>query len=292
VVVSPGVPPLPQLDEAAAAGAWVVGEVELASWFVQAPIVGITGTNGKSTVTSLVGAMLERAGFATFTGGNLGTPLIDALGTPAAGPAGRMVVELSSYQLERVESLHVHVAALLNVTEDHLDRYPSFQAYQDAKARIFERQTSADYAVLPQGDALCVRLAQRGASGGAAQILTFGGARGSVRIEDGVLVDPGTGLSVPVEALRLAGAHNLANACAAALLARLAGAGPGPIAEVLRSFEGLPHRMVLVRELGGVRYFDDSKGTNVGAAATALDGFKQGPGKVVLIAGGKDKGGD
>jgi UDP-N-acetylmuramoylalanine--D-glutamate ligase len=288
VVVSPGVPPLPELDQAEAAGAWVIGEIELASWFVAAPIVGITGTNGKSTVTSLVGEMLERAGFATFVGGNLGTPLVDVAGMPAAAPTGRLVVELSSYQLERVSQLHVHVAALLNVTEDHLDRYPSFEAYQDAKARIFERQTSADYAVVPEGDALCARLAARGA----AQLLTFGGARGAVRVEAGVLLDPSSGLRVPVTELRLRGAHNLENACAAALLARLSGAGPEPIAAVLRSFAGLPHRMVLVRELDGVRWFDDSKGTNVGAVATALDGFKAGPGKVVLLAGGKHKGGD
>jgi UDP-N-acetylmuramoylalanine--D-glutamate ligase len=140
IVVSPGVPPLAALTEAERAGVPISSEIELASWFVTGRIVGITGTNGKSTVTTLIGQMCERAGLPTFVGGNLGRPLVEVVGTPAAGPDGVVVVELSSFQLERVTHLRCHVALLLNVTDDHLDRYTDFAAYVAAKARIFERQ--------------------------------------------------------------------------------------------------------------------------------------------------------
>jgi UDP-N-acetylmuramoylalanine--D-glutamate ligase len=288
IVVSPGVPPLPALDAAVARGIGVMSEIELASRFLSSTLIGITGTNGKSTVTTLVGEMCKRTGRPTFVGGNLGTPLIDVVGTPAAERGGYAVVELSSFQLERVERLRVDVAVLLNVSEDHLDRYPSFDAYATTKAAIFRRQTSDDFAVVPAGDALCERLAGTGAG----HLRFYGGAEGAVRLEGGDIVDVDSGLRVPRADLPLRGAHNVANACAAALAARLGGVDANDIDAVLRSFEGLPHRMQHVRSLGGVRYFDDSKATNVGATVASLDGLATDAGKVVLIAGGRDKGGD
>jgi UDP-N-acetylmuramoylalanine--D-glutamate ligase len=288
IVVSPGVPNLPALDAAQQAGVRIASEIELASWFVRGTVIGITGTNGKSTVTTLVGQMCAASGRPTFVGGNLGTPLVDVVGTPAAEANGYVVVELSSFQLERVERLHVHAAALLNVTEDHLDRYPSFAAYADAKARIFHNQTAADFAVVQSGDTLCNELAARSA----ARVDRFGGDDGDVCVRDGVLGDRESGLRLPAAEIHLFGKHNLDNACAAALLARLAGVSAGAIADTLRAFTGLPHRMHLVRTLAGVDYYDDSKATNVGATVAALDGLSDRRGKVVLIAGGKDKGGD
>ncbi len=288
IVISPGVPPLPALEEAAARGVSVASEIELASWFLDAGlVVGITGTNGKSTVTTLVGEMVARAGRPTFVGGNLGTPLVDVVGTDAASPRGAVVAELSSYQLERVERFRAHIAVLLNVTADHLDRHGTLAAYAAAKARIFHGQRAGDHAVVPAGDALLAALAQAGAG----TVHTFGGADGDVRVVDDAIVDPASGLRVPVAELRIRGAHNVANACAAALAARLAGVAAADIAHVLRTFAGLPHRMVLVREREGVAYYDDSKATNVGAAVAALEGLRGVHARVVLVAGGVDKGG-
>jgi UDP-N-acetylmuramoylalanine--D-glutamate ligase len=287
IVVSPGVPMSPALEAADRAGVPVASEVELASWFIDAEVIGITGTNGKSTVTSLVGEMCTRSGRPTFVGGNLGTPLVDVVETPAAR-GGYVVVELSSYQLERVERLRVQVAALLNVTEDHLDRYPSFDAYARAKANIFRCQRAGDAAVVPSGDALCQQLAA--ASPGKLQL--FGGADGAVRVERGVLVDEQTGPLLPLTELRIQGDHNVANACAAALCARLAGVPRADVIAVLQTFRGLPHRMVHVADVGGVAYYDDSKATNVGASVAAIEGLAPRVKRIVLIAGGKDKGGD
>mgnify|MGYP003444435217 CR=1 FL=1 len=290
IVLSPGVPPMAALDAADRARVPVASEVELASWFIDATsakVIGITGTNGKSTVTSLVGEMCQHSGRPSFVGGNLGTPLVDVVDTEAAR-SGYVVVELSSYQLERVQRLRVHVGALLNVTEDHLDRYPSFQAYAAAKANLFDCQRAEDFAVLPAGDALCEELSERGQ----AQRSRFGGADGAVCVQDGQLVDAVYGPLVAVSELRIRGAHNLDNACAAALCARLAGVPRESIQHVLRTFAGLPHRMAHVADIDGVAYYDDSKATNVGATVAALDGLAPSARRVVLIAGGKDKGGD
>ena len=290
IVISPGVPPSAALEAADRAGVPVASEVELASWFIDANVtelIGITGTNGKSTVTTLVGEMCQRSGRATFVGGNLGTPLVDVVQTPAAR-GGYVVVELSSYQLERVERLRLQVAALLNVTEDHLDRYPSFDAYARAKGNIFRCQRSGDAAVIPTGDALCAQLA----AAGPATLQRFGGADGAVRVERGTILDDASGPLLPVSALRIAGDHNVANACAAALCARLAGVARADVVAVLETFRGLPHRMVHVADVAGVAFYDDSKATNVGASVAAIDGLAQRVGRIVLIAGGKDKGGD
>lgn len=287
VVVSPGVPSLPALHEVEQRGVPVVSEVELAACFLESTLIGITGTNGKSTVTTLIGEMCKGSGRPTFVGGNLGTPLSDAVGTDAGRAGGYAVVELSSYQLERIEKLRAHVAVLLNVTDDHLDRYESLSAYAAAKGRLFETQQPGDFAVAPAGDQLCLSLAR--VSPG--QLVCFGGVEGEVRREGSALVDVVSGLNVPLEALGIRGEHNVANAAAAALAARLAGVDIVPIETALRTFRGLPHRMQHVTMLEGVDYYDDSKATNVGATVAALAGFARQKVRVVLIAGGKDKGG-
>ena len=269
IVVSPGVPPLDALVAAEQAGVPIASEIELASWFLDSWVVAITGTNGKSTVTTLIGEMLQQSGRPTFVGGNLGTPLIDVVGTPAATQGGAVVVELSSFQLERVDRFRANVAVLLNVTDDHLDRYATFADYAAAKGRIFAGQTQADHAVVPADDELCRSMARAGA----AKVHPFAA-------DD---------LPVPPSEMKLRGAHNVLNACAAASAARLSGVDATGIANVLRAFPGLPHRMQHVRELDGVSFYDDSKATNVGAAVAALSGFDAS--RVVLIAGGVDKGG-
>ncbi len=286
IVVSPGVPPLEKLTRAAERGAPIVSEIELASWYIQAPVVAVTGTNGKSTVTTLIGEMCQRLDRPTFVGGNLGRPMIEAIDSEANSDKGLVVVELSSFQLERVSKLRVHVAVLLNVTADHLDRYPSLEAYAAAKARIFERQQVDDYAVLPADDPEL-----RGLVGGKPTIVLFGGQAGEVRVEEGVLRDMRTSLRVPVGELRLRGTHNVSNACAASLTARLVGVADEHIGSVLRDFAGLPHRMQYVRAVDGVEYIDDSKATNVSAAVASIEGLSETRGKVILIAGGVDKGG-
>jgi UDP-N-acetylmuramoylalanine--D-glutamate ligase len=285
IVLSPGVPRLAAVDAARAAGVRVIPEVELAAPFLRGKVVGITGSNGKSTVTTLIGEMAKASGKATFMGGNLGDALCNAAFTAASTDLGIVVAELSSFQLEELESLRCDVAILLNVTDDHLDRHGTFAAYAAAKGRIFHPQTRADHALAPDGDEICLSLARAGA----AQVHTFWGKSGEVRVEGGVLVDSGSDLRFPLSELRIRGLHNQSNACAAALAARLIGIAPATIAQVLREFRGLPHRMVHVRDLDGVAYYDDSKATNVGAACAALDGLADLEGKVVLVAGGVDK---
>jgi UDP-N-acetylmuramoylalanine--D-glutamate ligase len=291
IVLSPGVPEIAEIQAARAAGVAVTGEIELAARFVRAPIVGITGTNGKSTVTSLVGAILAATGRPTFAGGNLGDPLIAAVDTPAAAPGGHLVVELSSFQLETCDALEPAVAALLNVTPDHLDRYPTMDAYVAAKARIFRAQGPADFAVVNADDPIAWELA----GAGRAHRLGFSSTRplaegGWLDGADLCLRLPGAAVErYPSGELHIVGRHNLENALASYLCARLQGATPEVVRAAAREFRPLAHRMELVRELDGVAYYDDSKGTNVGAVAAALEGF---PRKVVLIAGGRDKGGD
>lgn len=287
IVLSPGVPLLPAIVAADRAGVPIASEVEVASWFLDATVVGITGTNGKSTVTSLIGEMATRTAKPTFVGGNLGTPLVDAVSTAAAGKNGIVVAEMSSFQLERVDRLHVHIAVLMNVTDDHLDRHETLAAYAAAKGRIFHGQTPRDFAVVPESDELVLSLARAGA----AKICTFGGPRSEVREENGHIVDTVSGLRVPTASLQIRGAHNVQNACAAVLAARLLGVAKEDIEKVLQAFKGLPHRMEYVRERAGVTYFDDSKATNVGATVAAMDGIVSAFPRIVLIAGGKDKGG-
>jgi UDP-N-acetylmuramoylalanine--D-glutamate ligase len=280
VVVSPGVPPLPVLDQARAAGAEVIGELEFASRFVSAPIVAIGGTNGKSTTTSLVHSMLVESGRRAFVGANFGVPLSRVAGEPFEV----LVLEVSSFQMERAPTFHPRVAALLNVTDDHLDRYPSFEAYAAAKGNMFVNQGVEDVAVVPKGDSLASREAHRGE----ARLVTFGQG-GDIGLDDGAraIVDRLRDRRYPLSDIRLTGAHNLLNVAAAVACASEVGATEQGITRALGKFEGLLHRTTFVAEVSGVRYYDDSKGTNVGAAVAAVRGLSE-P-RVVLIAGGRDK---
>lgn len=287
IVISPGVPAIRAVDAAEARGALVIGEAELALSFCSGRVVGITGTNGKSTVTTLIGAMCEAAGIPTFVGGNLGSPLLDAIGSPASEPGGVVVAELSSFQLERVRTLRCHVAVLLNITDDHLDRYPSFAAYAAAKGRIFLGQHKGDVAIVPSDDELCESLARAGAG----SLAVFGGERGAVREVAGVITDTRGTIRFESSRLGISGGHNVLNACSAVLAATALELDPEVVGTVLGSFAGLPHRMVRVRQRHQVDWFDDSKATNVGATLASLDGLAARDGKVVLIAGGVDKGG-
>jgi UDP-N-acetylmuramoylalanine--D-glutamate ligase len=271
VVVSPGVPNFPKLDAAGKAGVKIIGEVELA--FIcrkfPCPVVAIGGTNGKSTVTTLVAALLEGAGKKVFAGGNLGEPWANH----ADEQFDFVVLEVSSFQMERIDAFHPNAAALLNVTPDHLDRYEGIDAYAHAKGNFFVRQTPDDAAVVPVNDDICLREAKRGKG----RVVTFG---------------PGGDHVITKEFSGLRGGHNQLNAAAA--IAVVDGLQKGlvddaTIARVFGSFHALPHRMELVGEIGGVNYYDDSKGTNVGASVTALRGLAED--KAVLIAGGRDKGG-
>ncbi|HEY4394037.1 MAG TPA: UDP-N-acetylmuramoyl-L-alanine--D-glutamate ligase [Polyangia bacterium] len=291
IVLSPGVPEIAELAAARAAGVEITGELELASCFVAGTIVGITGTNGKSTTTTLVGEMLRATGRPTFVGGNLGEPLAEAVGTPAAEPGGFCVVEVSSFQLETVVTFHPHVAVLLNITPDHLDRYDGLDGYAAAKARIFAAQTPGDFAVVNFDDPLAVRASAAGRARregfSIAETLATGAWLGGPLL----LRLPGQPPeSYPADLPWLLGQrHNQANALAALLAARLCGASPAEARAGLLAFRALAHRMELVAETDGVAYYDDSKGTNVGAVVAALEGF---PRPVILIAGGRDKGGD
>ncbi len=284
VVISPGVPSFPALEAFEQSGREVIGEMELASRCVRAPIVLIGGTNGKSTTTALIGEMLAHGGKRVFVGGNFGVPLAEVV----SEPWDYLVLEISSFQAERIPTLHARAHALLNITDDHLDRYPSFDAYAHAKGNPFVRMSSNDLAVIPRGDALCAREAARGT----ARVLTFSVSdpAADVALVGDALVHRPSGHAYAVSLLRIAGKHNLENACAAIAVVADLGVTRDAIAHTLGTFTGLGHRNVLVGESGGVRYYDDSKGTNVGAAVAALRGILEE--RAVLIAGGRDKLGD
>jgi UDP-N-acetylmuramoylalanine--D-glutamate ligase len=289
VVLSPGVPPdRPLLADARRQGVPVIAEVELAFPFLNGPAVGVTGSNGKSTTTALAGAALAASGVTAEVCGNIGVPLTACVD----GEPGRVfVVELSSFQLESVDTFRPRAAALLNLTADHLDRHTDLAAYRAAKEAIFARQESEDVAVLNADDPYVAAIGAR------ARRRFFSRLR---PVEDGCYLDGGRvveaepGLS-PVELfrpedLRVHGLHNLENAMAAALLARALGADSSAVRTGLASFSGLPHRLEQVRSLGGVSWFNDSKGTNIDATLRSLEGFEGN--SVHLILGGRHKGGD
>jgi UDP-N-acetylmuramoylalanine--D-glutamate ligase len=290
VVLSPGVPAgLPPVAAARAAGVPVIGEVELASRWLRGRVVAITGTKGKSTTTALTGRILEAAGVRAVVGGNIGTPLASQVA--GSTPETVHVVEVSSFQLETTDTFHPWIAALLNVTADHLDRHASAEEYAAAKARIFARQTERDVAVANADDARALAMA----GAGRARVVRF--AR-DARIDAGVTVDGGwivergaggdTNL-VRTSDVRLIGPHLLADVLAAAAIARVAGAAPGAIAGAVASFTGLEHAMEAAGEIGGVRFVNDSKATNIDAARQAIETFGRG---LVVIMGGRFKGGD
>jgi UDP-N-acetylmuramoylalanine--D-glutamate ligase len=286
VVPSPGVPRThPVLAAASGRGVPIVSEIELAARLGTARLVAITGTNGKSTTTSLVGDALARAGRRTFTGGNLGRPLVEAVDTDAE----IWVAEVSSFQLEWVERFRPDVGCLLNVTPDHLDRHADFAEYRAAKTRLFAAQTPADVAVVNRDDPEAAAIGRTLV----ARCYGFGAepaAEGASFDEQAVVVRVG-GRAHRIDLARTAlhARHDRENAAAAALVATLAGAPPAAIQAAVDAFVPLPHRLAFVAERRGVRWYDDSKATNVGAAVKSLGSV---PGPVVLLAGGVDKGGD
>ena len=287
IVVSPGVPmDHPLLVAAKGADREIVSEIELASRFITAPLVAITGTNGKTTTTTLCGEIFRANGFATYVGGNIGDPLVELLESQVE--VERVVVEISSFQMEWITSFRPKVAALLNISEDHLDRYGSYQDYINAKLRIFENQTDEDFAVLNMDDPL-VWGCSRSLKG---RIFPF-----SRRYEldegifctDGQIIYRFAGLEArfPIAGFRLKGVHNLENIMAALACSLLLGCLPEESFICVRDFGALHHRMEFVREISGVSYYEDSKATNVGSVVKALESFDD----ITLIAGGKDKGG-
>ncbi len=281
VVLSPGVPAPEGLLAAEAQGLLVVSEVELAfRAFRPCPVVAVGGTNGKSTTTSLVGALLSASGRRVFLGGNLGEPW----SAHVDEDYDAVVVEVSSFQLERVNTFRPHVSVLLNISPDHMDRYPSLEAYAGAKGNAFVRQGPSDWAVVPSDDPVCRGQAERGQ----ARILRFG-LEGDVDMCDDALVDHGAGVSYPRADIALKGRHNMSNVAAALLAVRPFDVAPSLVRKTLHDFAGLPHRMAWVAEHCGVAYYNDSKGTNVGASVMALVGLSE-P-RAVLLAGGREKGG-
>ncbi|MBI4889495.1 MAG: UDP-N-acetylmuramoyl-L-alanine--D-glutamate ligase [Acidobacteria bacterium] len=285
-VLSPGVPAdLPLFEEARLRGIHVVGDVEAASWFLQGPILGITGANGKTTTTALCGHLLAGAGIDCQVGGNIGTPLASMVET--SRPGRWNVLELSSFQLETTRTMRVSIAAILNITPDHLDRHYTMENYVAAKARILRNQLPEDFAVLNAENqpAATLSAAARG------QVRWFhAGAKkepGCWRTE-GTLWVEGERLMEEIE-IPLRGRHNVENVLAAACCAYLAGARPDQIRTGVMTFPGVEHRIEFVRTLNGVSYYNDSKATNVDATVKALESFSGG---LWVVLGGKDKNSD
>jgi UDP-N-acetylmuramoylalanine--D-glutamate ligase len=286
IVISPGVPcDLAPLEQARRRGVPVIGDLEMASYFLEGPVIGITGANGKTTTTALAGHILGACGIAAQVGGNIGTP--PAAMVRASRPDQWNVLELSSFQLETIQRFRARVGACLNVTPDHLDRHHTFEIYAAAKRRLFETQQAGDFAVLNADDAACTGYA----SHTPAQALWFSSSRRVERgawLEGGRILLDGEPLMDAAE-VPLRGVHNLENVMAAAVTVRVAGAGPEGIAAAVRSFPGVEHRLEFVRSVGGVDFYNDSKATNVDATLKALAAFDKG---LWVILGGKDKASD
>lgn len=291
IVVSPGVPTdIPLLGAARENAIPVWGEIELAARFCTGRVIGITGSNGKSTVTSMTGAILREAGIPGGTGGNLATPFTDLLVDD--GPEAVHAVELSSFQLETVETLQPSAATILNLSPDHLDRYPDYDTYAKAKARLLELQRSDEYALLNADDADSRRF-HSAARGKLHLFSTRGEVDRGAFLRDNRLVlrtEGGEQTLLDATELTVRGEHNVANALAAALLGRLVGCSAEAIERALRNYRALPHRLEHVAEVNGAGYYNDSKATNPASAARALGSFP--PGSVHLILGGIDKGAD
>ena len=290
IVVSPGVPvDAPPLMQARALGEAVIGEIELAAQFLPGPVVAITGSNGKTTTTTLVGEIMTAAGFPALVGGNIGTPAISL--AERARPDTVIVLEISSFQLETIQTFRPKVAVVLNVTPDHLDRHRTFEIYTEAKARVFENQQGSDFAVPNADDPTCVAMAGRTR----AQVFWFSRQK---EVQQGVWVRDrnivfrdGSGQReiMQVSEIPLKGAHNLENVLAAACAGTLMGCAPEKIREAVRDFKAVEHRLEFVATIRGVDYYNDSKATNVDATIKALESF---PANIHLILGGKDKGSD
>jgi UDP-N-acetylmuramoylalanine--D-glutamate ligase len=284
VVLSPAVPyRLPMLDAVMARGIPVIGEVELASYFLKGPVIGITGSNGKTTTTALTGHLLEQCGIACQVGGNIGRAMASMVESSAERQWN--VIELSSFQLESISRFKAQISACLNVTPDHLDRHLTFEAYASAKSRLFETQRTGDFAVLNYSDRTCRSYASRTK----AEVFWFSA---SEMVQQGIWMN-GDDLYfddrpfMKRSQIHLRGLHNVENIMAAAAMARLAGANLEGIARAVDTFPGVEHRLEFVRSLDGVAYYNDSKATNVDATMKAIEAF---PESLWIILGGKDKG--
>ncbi|HEV2960801.1 MAG TPA: UDP-N-acetylmuramoyl-L-alanine--D-glutamate ligase [Candidatus Angelobacter sp.] len=294
IVVSPGVPSdQPQLQQARALGIPVIGEVELACRFLKGKIIAITGSNGKTTTTTLAGEVLAKSGKKTLVGGNIGTPVISLAGESSAD--GFDVLEISSFQLETIQQFRPYIAAILNITPDHLDRHHTFQTYVDAKARIFENQQPGDFGILNADDPTCVGLKSK-----VKGALYWFSRKQQVESGASVVNDQivfrdhfrNQGQETPVLPLsdiNLKGAHNLENVLAAVCIGMIAGCAPQQVRKAVAEFHGVEHRLELAGTIQGVAFYNDSKATNVDATIKALESF---PGNIHLILGGKDKGSD
>jgi UDP-N-acetylmuramoylalanine--D-glutamate ligase len=288
IVVSPGVPASSEpLKQALSLGIPVIGEIELASRFLKGHIIAITGSNGKTTTTSLAGEVVARGGWKSQVGGNIGTPAISLVAESTDD--SYTILEVSSFQLETIETFRPFIAAVLNISPDHLDRHGSMEAYTAAKRRIFENQKSDDFAVLNADDAICVRMA----AGIQPQIYWFSRRKevergGFVRGERIYLRDPeGEHEIMPVNEIPLKGAHNLENVLATVCIGGIVRCEPGRIRNAVKEFKAVEHRLEFVATVNGVEYYNDSKATNVDATIKALESF---PANIHIILGGKDKG--
>ena len=290
IVVSPGVPSdQPQLQHARTLGIPVIGEVELAFRFLQGKVLAITGSNGKTTTTTLVGEILAKSGKKMLVGGNIGTPVISL--ASQSTPESLVVLEVSSFQLESIQQFRPWIAAILNITPDHLDRHHTFEAYVDAKARIFENQQAGDLGVLNADDPTCVGLKSKVKG----PLLWFSRKQ---RVESGAflagdqIVFRQNGQEQPVlgrSDIQLKGEHNLENVLAAVSMTMAAGCTPQQVRQAVQEFRAVEHRLEQVSTINGVTFYNDSKATNVDATVKALESF---PGNIHIILGGKDKGSD
>lgn len=288
IVLSPGVPmTIAPIREAKDRGIRVISEVELACNFIKTPIIAITGTNGKTTTTTLIGEILERSHKEVFVGGNIGNPLIEYV--RLGKEAEYVAAEISSFQLEGISDFRPNIAVLLNISPDHLDRYPSYRDYVQAKRRIFLNLKEGDFAILNADDPL---VSEIGDSLEEVRKVCFSKKE---RIDKGVYLDGNSIVSeileqkhhYGMEFFKIKGVHNIDNIMAAIAAAEICGCSPEDIKEAVNDFEGLEHRLEFVEETSGVSYYNDSKATNIGAVQKSLESFDQ---PIILIAGGRDKG--
>jgi len=297
IVLSPGVPhTIIPVKQAQANGVAVMGEIELASRFIREPIIAVTGTNGKTTTTELLGRMLKNSDLDVFVGGNIGNPLIGYV--DRSKPADVIVAEISSFQLDTSTTFRPKIGVLLNISDDHLDRYPNFEAYAESKIRLFANQQKDDIAVLNKTDPIAGALTRNLVStklffpetaedeAGA----SINGKSIILKLKDPNKNDDKFRIHrLDLSGLKLKGRHNLENVCAAAVAALAADGRPEGIQAAIDQFTGLPHRLEYIARIGDVEYYNDSKATNVDAVRRALECFDQ---PVVLIMGGLDKGGN
>jgi UDP-N-acetylmuramoylalanine--D-glutamate ligase len=290
VVPSPGVyPSNPILVEALRREIPIISELELASQFLKAPLVAITGTNGKTTVTTLIGEILRAAGKKVFVGGNIGDPLIGYVDGPQE--ADWAVIEVSTFQLQWIRDFHPAIALLLNITSDHIDYHGSFAAYRQIKESVFSRQSASDLAILNADEtstgSLIGRLRAQVEYFSSTTIVACGMFLTGEQL---VRISPaGDREEYPLGMIRIPGRHNIENVMAATLAARACGCSPPDVIRAVEGFRGISHRIEYVGEINGVRFYDDSKGTNVGAVIRALQSFSQ---PLILLLGGRDKAGD